>query len=72
MKQTGNEQNHPPQGTCVTRGGYKTENGQEVFLCYNGNFAHKNPPTKTPCPHGNPAPESHKTNNKRRSKRKVR
>lgn len=49
----------PPQGACATRGGYKTKNGQEVFLWHNGIFVPKNPPTKTPCPHGNPAPKSH-------------
>lgn len=48
-----------PVGLCPTRGGYKTENGQEVFLSDKGNLLRKISPPKTPCPHGNPAPKSH-------------
>jgi hypothetical protein len=50
MKQIEVERNHPLQDTCNTRGGYKTENGQEVFLCYNGNFAHKKSAHKNTLP----------------------
>ena len=58
-------------GACPTRGGYKTENGQEVFLSDNEIFSDKFQPPKTPCPPGNPAPKSHKKHPKERNKRRA-
>lgn len=37
-----NEAN-PPSGTCATKRGYGTKNGQEVFLGHKCNLGHKLP-----------------------------
>lgn len=71
MQQTENGGNHTlldfvRQGVAIKR-----KMGKKCF-CVTTEILHtKNPPTKTPCPYGNPAPKSHKTNKKKDDKRKA-
>lgn len=71
MQQTENGRNHPYKALVTQGVAIKRKMGKKCF-CVTTEILHtKNPPTKTPCPHGNPAPKSHKTNNKRDDKRKA-